>query len=334
MTPQSSTDPARRITPQSFDDTSYAFDALPPIETPQDLFTVALAMEREAVMRYAELADRMEASGDMGLAALFRGLQTEESGHEYGITAWIERENLVRRDTVRFQWDLPEDGDGADSLNTPWRALAMALRNEERTFAFYAEVAREAEDRDVQRYAESMAREELSHVLLLRLQRRAAWHAERAERAELAGDPPQPQTLGVSSIEALRAVACAGEAAAAEGLGEAARRLAVEGPGETSVIGLFEALAEEAANRADCLGLEDKDLSPVGPQGEDSHDRPARRLLRREARRAAETFDAFMLLVETSGDEDIRRDAQAEADVSLARLARLRDCLAGLSSTA
>lgn len=340
MTPQSTTDPARRITPESVEDTSFTFATLPPVETPQQMLSVALAMEREAVMRYAELADRMELTGDMGLAALFRGLQTEEAGHEYGITAWIERANLIRRDTVRFTWDLPDDdnappGDGGDGLNTPWRALAMALLNEERTFAFYANTAREAEDAEIRRYAESMAREELSHVLLLRLQRRSAWHAERAERAELSGEPQRPEPPVISSPDDLRAIACAGESTAGAALAEAADRLRHESPDDHLTIGLFAALAEEATNRADCLGtIGDDVMAPAHPPGEDAHDRPARRLLRREARRAAETFDTFMLMVEASRDEDIRRDAQCEADVALARLARLRDRLAALPDDA
>lgn len=330
------TDPARRITPQSLRDTSLTFATLPPVETPQALLSVALAMEREAVMRYAELADRMEMNGDMGLAALFRGLQTEESGHEYGITAWIERANLTRRDSVRFCWDLPDEesgppGDGGDGLNVPWRALAMALLNEERTFAFYANTAREAEDAEVRRYAESMAREELSHILLLRLQRRSAWRAERAERAELDGQPPRPEAPEIERPDDLRALACAGEATAAAALTDAAERLRQEAPDDGVTGRLLAALADEAANRADCLGTLADDVLPPADAAENDQDSPARRLLRREARRAADTFDAFMLIAESTRDDTIRRDAQAEADIALARLARLRDRLAALA---
>lgn len=333
-TPRTSRDEGRRITPQSIDDTILTFATLPPIESPQDLFSVALAMEREAVMRYAELADRMELAGDMGLAALFRGLQTEESGHEYGITAWIERANLTRRDTVRFCWDGPDEepalpGDGGDGLNTPWKALAVALRNEERTFAFYANTARDAEDVEIRRYAESMAREELAHVLLLRMQRRAAWRAERAEREELSDAPARPEAPVIATCADLQALACAGEASAAAALRDAAERLRDEPSGDGATIALFDALAEEAGNRADCLGLMgDEMLAPGGD--DDGPDMPARRLLRREARRAAETFDRFMSMVDATRDDDLRRDAQAEADVALARLARLRDRLAAL----
>jgi rubrerythrin len=339
MTPPSTAEDARRITPQSFDHTVLTFATLPPIETPQDLFSVALAMEREAVMRYAELADRMELSGDMGLAALFRGLQTEESGHEYGVTAWIERNNLIRRDTVRFHWDLPEAmtqaaGEAAgDGLNRPWMALAMALRNEERSFAFYAQVARDSADRDIQPYAESMAREELGHVLLLRLQRRAAWRAERAEREELAGSPPRPQAPGVAKAADLRALACAGETACAAAFGEAARRLRAEAPEDPATARLLEALAAEAAGRADGLGAVGEDIGAPDPAEADGQDPPARRALRAEARRAAASFDSYMQMAEATRDEEIRRAAQAEAEVALARLARLRDRLCALADT-
>ncbi len=330
FTPPTSMDEGRRITPQSFDDTTLTFATLPPIETQQDMLTVALAMERESVMRYAELADRMELAGDMGLAALFRGLQTEESGHEYGITAWIERAGLIRDDGTRFRWDMPGDGPGGEDLNTPWKALAMALRNEERTFAFYANTARAAEDAEIRRYAESMAREELSHIMLLRLQRRAAWRAEREERQELSDDPSRPEAPSVASVADLKALACAGEACAAAALQDAMDRLEAESDGDPGSIALFRAMTEEAATRADELGTFGEDVMPPEEDVDDGPDMLARRLLRREARRAADTFDRFMTMADATRDEDLRREAQAEADVALARLARLRDRLAAL----
>ena len=61
---------------------------------------------------------------------------------------------------------------------TPYRALAMAVRNEERAFAFWSYVAGFAKDPEIKKAAEAMAREELGHVAILRKERRRAYHSE------------------------------------------------------------------------------------------------------------------------------------------------------------
>ena len=53
-------------------------------------------------------------------------------------------------------------------MTTPYRALAMAVRNEERAFAFWSYVAAYSEDSEIKKAAEAMAREELGHVSTLR----------------------------------------------------------------------------------------------------------------------------------------------------------------------
>ena len=61
---------------------------------------------------------------------------------------------------------------------TPYRALSIAVRNEERAFAFWSYVAGFAEDPEIKKAAEAMAREELGHVAILRKERRRAYHSE------------------------------------------------------------------------------------------------------------------------------------------------------------
>ena len=64
-------------------------------------------------------------------------------------------------------------------LLSAYRALSMAVRNEERAFAFWSYVAAHAGDADIRHAAETMAHEELGHVATLRRERRSAFHAER-----------------------------------------------------------------------------------------------------------------------------------------------------------
>jgi hypothetical protein len=66
----------------------------------------------------------------------------------------------------------------------------MAVRNEERAFAFWSYVAAQATMPEIQQAAETMAREELGHVATLRRERRRAFHANRSAGAESVGDKP------------------------------------------------------------------------------------------------------------------------------------------------
>src|SRR5581483_5216903 len=64
--------------------------------------------------------------------------------------------------------------------------LAMAVRNEERTFAFWSYLAAYSADPEIKQASESMVKEELGHVATLRKERRSAYHREhdRKERSE------------------------------------------------------------------------------------------------------------------------------------------------------
>jgi hypothetical protein len=70
---------------------------------------------------------------------------------------------------------------------TPYRALASAVRHEQRSFAFWAYVSAHADKPEVKVAAERMALEELEHVSLLRRERRKAFHAERQGAASVQG---------------------------------------------------------------------------------------------------------------------------------------------------
>ena len=102
--------------------------------------------------------------------------------------AWCAGRNRDRGkapDPALVRWDAPETFDTETAaeirtsrLMTPYRALSMAVRNEERAFAFWSYVAGFAEDPEIKKAAEAMAREELGHVAILRKERRRAYHSE------------------------------------------------------------------------------------------------------------------------------------------------------------
>src|SRR5215471_5006948 len=160
-----------------------------------EVFALANAMEQEAADRYAGLADDMVREGKRDLAAVFTELAAAEREHVNDVTRWSQARLGKAPDAALVRWEAPEtlDADTAaeiktSRLMTPYRALSMAVRNEERAFAFWSYLAAFAHDPEIKKAAEAMAREELGHVSTLRMERRRAYHREHDERqAEASG---------------------------------------------------------------------------------------------------------------------------------------------------
>jgi rubrerythrin len=150
-----------------------------------ELFALASAMEQEAANRYAELADDMQLKNKPELAAVFTQLAAEERDHVDSVARWSQSRTGKAPDPALVRWDGPETFDReveteirTSRLITPYRALSMAVRNEERAFAFWSYAAAFAKDPEIKKAAEAMASEELGHVAALRKERRRAYHRE------------------------------------------------------------------------------------------------------------------------------------------------------------
>lgn len=158
------------------------------VKSLEELFAIAAAMEQEAATRYAEIAARMRQEGDPALAEVFERLSADEQGHLDGVVQWSQKIKGQDPDPAWIRWVPPEtfDDEGAaitdPKLLSAYRALSMAVRNEERAFAFWSYVAAHAEAPEIQKAAETMAHEELGHVTTLRRERRRAFHAERGQQ--------------------------------------------------------------------------------------------------------------------------------------------------------
>jgi rubrerythrin len=204
----------------------------------EELFAIAYAMEEEAATRYAEIAGKMRSEGNADLAAIFERLADDERGHRDSVTQWSEKERGRAPDPALVLWELPTtfDDEGAGTtdphLVTAYRSLSMAVRNEERAFAFWTYVAAHAGSPDIRQAAEAMAHEELEHVATLRRERRRAYHAERSQGS--------PGTVGTGDVAAL-------ERRLADQLEQLARRA-----GQTDANRL-RGLAEEARRNAEEL---------------------------------------------------------------------------------
>lgn len=152
-----------------------------------ELFALASAMEQEAATKYSQLAEEMQHQGRSELAAVFTDLAAAEREHVDGVRRWSQARRGKAPDPALVRWQVPETFDSdataeirTSRLMTPYRALAMAVQNEERAFAFWSYLAAFAQDAEIKSAAEAMAREELGHVAMLRKERRRAYHRETA----------------------------------------------------------------------------------------------------------------------------------------------------------
>lgn len=159
-----------------------------------ELLAVATAMEKESAERYAALEKRMRAAGRLDLAELFERLVGEETAHLETLQSWSRQaigkplEDLSPETSPVDVFDDDAMGIVSPELLDAYRSLAVAVRNEERAFAFWSYVAAYGASPDIRRAAERMAREELEHAKTLRRERRKAFlHQRRAEAPAQSG---------------------------------------------------------------------------------------------------------------------------------------------------
>ncbi|NPU10984.1 ferritin family protein [Bradyrhizobium sp. 83002] len=168
-----------------------------------EMFALANAMEQEAADRYSEFAEEMQRQGRRDLAKVFADLAAAEREHVDSVVKWSHARTGRAPDASLVRWQPPETFDPIAAaeiersrLMTPYRALSMAVRNEERAFAFWSYLAAYSDSAEVKTAAEAMAREELGHVATLRKERRRAYHRETDARRASAVSPGDTATAG------------------------------------------------------------------------------------------------------------------------------------------
>ena len=122
------------------------------LQSLDELFALANAMEQEAATKYGELAEEMRRQGRSDLLTVFTDLAAAEREHVESVQRWSQSRRGKLPDPTLVRWEAPETFDSeatseikASKLMTPYRALAMAVRNEERAFAFWSYLAAFAE---------------------------------------------------------------------------------------------------------------------------------------------------------------------------------------------
>lgn len=281
------------------------------VESLDDLLSIALAMEEEAVRRYRQLAALMDRRGETETADAFRALTTEEEGHIAAVGRWTADLGLARRDARPFVWRLPPDiaaswNDLTDRTRlTPYQALSLAVLNEQRAFAFYSYIAAHSADEAVRRHAESLAKEELGHAALLRRRRRAAFHRQ---------DPAAAKPARADTPADLAALVAVLLPAAARDHAAMARRLERLGDREGAAL-----LADIAAQEAPSFPTP----TPTGPP-DDPRDSTTIADIRHAAMLVCERLaESFADAAAQATDEAVLLEAQRLQETAVGHLARL-----------
>lgn len=141
-----------------------------PIRSTEELLAHAIAIEREAAARYAELGERMHDLGNDLVAELFLRLADVEEKHQHELEARARDMELPHIAPGEYAWlerGAPETAPRTlepRSL-TPRAALQVALEAEERAHAFFEAARAEATDPGIAAMATEMAAEEGVHIV-------------------------------------------------------------------------------------------------------------------------------------------------------------------------
>jgi rubrerythrin len=129
-----------------------------------ELFSYALAIEREAAKRYRELARTMRAIGVDDLADELERIGREEEEQHELIELGTSGRKLPDFAGWELCWHYVAAGAPQHAPRSPREALASALAFERHTHAFYLDVAESARDDAVRAFSAEMANDEQRHI--------------------------------------------------------------------------------------------------------------------------------------------------------------------------
>ena len=142
------------------------------MESVEEFLAYAIKLEREAADRFGQLADAMQASGNGGVAKLFRQLSDYSRLHLAEAQARAGFRDIPKLNPTDFVWpdlESPETAAiwAADPMLGRGEALEVALSAETAGLRYYQAVRDMTEDPEIRVLAKAFAEEEAEHVAAL-----------------------------------------------------------------------------------------------------------------------------------------------------------------------
>jgi rubrerythrin len=281
------------------------------------------AAERAAAARYDAVSARLDRQGHRGASVALAAL------------AQTKRQRLA---TIK-KLTVLADGAGATKLAappsaslsphsetkpgwlasiTPYRILREVIETEKRVFQLFVELAAYARGEPMRAAAKGLAEEQLEQLARLRVERRRAWHEERA-----AGDSLSQSIYTVTTLKALLDRALAIEAAATAELSALAEALPAGGATSDA---LRKARQAEQAVRDELALCVERLRAPIlsgastPQQSANSAPRDFDRALLSALANAERAVDFYLAVAERSLDENMLATAQWLAERATQRL--------------
>ena len=160
----------------------------------EDFMARAYAMEIEAIERYAQFAEQLEAHNNKEVAKLFRKLSQIEMLHAKRILEEMRWPTTPALPPA-YAWETAEGPETAPFealhyLMQPYHALEIALQCEHQAQQYYEGIAASRAPRRVRDVAAEMAQEEREHVRLIR-----AWLAKLPKPKDGWDQDPDPPRM-------------------------------------------------------------------------------------------------------------------------------------------
>lgn len=160
-----------------------------------ELLAHARVMETEAYECYQDLAEQMEVHNNNEVADLFRKIAAEEKKHIDKVNARAGDDDIPHIAPWEFKaFETESHGlTGAREVHymmTPYHALSLALRAEERSYDFFTQVVETSNDEKVLEMARELQEEERHHVNLIKV-----WLDKEPKPDEDWDEDPDPPVL-------------------------------------------------------------------------------------------------------------------------------------------
>lgn len=139
------------------------------IETIEELLGYARAFERDAALRYAELADQMEVHNNPDLAGMFRKMSLVEQLHVDAVNDLCAEVGVPEENMPKPRWSGLQSGEAPDFsemhyMSLPSQMIKLAMRFEKENAEFYGKLAKTSSDKKIQEAALRLQKEEEMHL--------------------------------------------------------------------------------------------------------------------------------------------------------------------------